>query len=117
MYQRSRAAHQASMAALEQAKLEELRAIQVAKAAEAQAAQAQAQAQAQAAQAAQAQAAQLQPDANAESSIREKLDAQQNDWNKGDLDAFMKVYWNSEQLTFSSSGKTTRGWQSYVGWL
>ena len=29
-------------------------------------------------------------------------------WNAGDIDAFMKLYWNSEQLTFSSGGTTTR---------
>ena len=44
--------------------------------------------------------------------IVSKLMAQQADWNKGDLDAFMKVYWNSEKLTFASSGKVTRGYQA-----
>lgn len=38
------------------------------------------------------------------------LRAQEDAWNRGDLDAFMKYYWKSEALTFSSGGKTTRGW-------
>lgn len=44
--------------------------------------------------------------------IVSKLAAQQTDWNNGDLDAFMKVYWNSERLTFASGGKVTRGYQA-----
>jgi beta-aspartyl-peptidase (threonine type) len=36
--------------------------------------------------------------------------AQQEAWNRADLDAFMEHYWKSEALTFSSTGKTTRGW-------
>ena len=32
-------------------------------------------------------------------------------WNRGDIDAFMEYYWKSKQLTFSSGGKTTRGWK------
>jgi len=38
------------------------------------------------------------------------LAAQAQAWNRGDIDEFMKYYWNSEELTFSSGGKTTRGW-------
>ncbi len=48
----------------------------------------------------------------AEEEIRAKIEAQQAAWNKGDLDAFMIPYWKSDQLTFSSGGKTTRGWQA-----
>jgi L-asparaginase / beta-aspartyl-peptidase len=33
-------------------------------------------------------------------------------WNDGDLDAFMATYWKSPELTFSSGGTTTRGWQA-----
>ncbi len=33
-------------------------------------------------------------------------------WNRGDIDAFMEHYWKSDDLTFSSGGKTTRGWQT-----
>jgi len=34
---------------------------------------------------------------------------QEDAWNRGDLDAFMEHYWQSDALTFSSGGKTTRG--------
>jgi ketosteroid isomerase-like protein len=33
-------------------------------------------------------------------------------WNRGDIDAFMEGYWKSDALSFSSGGKTTRGWQA-----
>ena len=33
-------------------------------------------------------------------------------WNKGDIAAFMEHYWKSDELTFSSGGQTTRGWQA-----
>lgn len=33
-------------------------------------------------------------------------------WNDGDLDAFMQPYWHSDQLTFSSGGTTTRGFEA-----
>ena len=46
--------------------------------------------------------------------IRPKVDAilraQEEAWNRGDLGEFMKHYWQSESLTFSSEGQTTRGW-------
>jgi beta-aspartyl-peptidase (threonine type) len=48
----------------------------------------------------------------AEAAIQKLLATQQNDWNNGDLDAFMQVYWQSDQLTFASGGKVTRGWQA-----
>lgn len=33
-------------------------------------------------------------------------------WNRADIDAFMNDYWRSPDLTFSSGGETTRGWQA-----
>ena len=33
-------------------------------------------------------------------------------WNHGDIGEFMSAYWNDERLTFSSSGKTQRGWKA-----
>lgn len=36
---------------------------------------------------------------------------QEVDWNKGDIDAFMKAYWNSEELQFGGANGITRGWQ------
>lgn len=47
-----------------------------------------------------------------ESAIRSLLQVQADAWNEGDLDAFMQTYWKTDQLTFSSGGKTTRGWQA-----
>jgi beta-aspartyl-peptidase (threonine type) len=32
-------------------------------------------------------------------------------WNKGDLEGYMKGYWNSPDLTFYSGGDITSGWQ------
>ncbi len=46
--------------------------------------------------------------AQIEAVLYEQADA----WNRGDIDAFMQHYWKSDALTFSSSGKTTRGWQA-----
>ena len=40
------------------------------------------------------------------------LAVQQMAWNRGDIRQFMDGYWNDEGLTFSSGGKTTRGWQA-----
>ena len=39
------------------------------------------------------------------------LTTQQNDWNKGDIRAFMQGYWNSTELTFAGTRGFTRGWQ------
>jgi len=39
------------------------------------------------------------------------IEEQQAAWNQGDLDGFMKGYWNSPDLTFAGSGGITRGWQ------
>lgn len=43
--------------------------------------------------------------------IETLLDEQQSYWNAGDIDGFMRYYWKSDQLTFSSGGATRRGWQ------
>lgn len=36
---------------------------------------------------------------------------QEEDWNKGDIDAFMQAYWKSEDLQFGGASGITRGWQ------
>ncbi|MFO0013159.1 MAG: YybH family protein [Planctomycetota bacterium] len=38
------------------------------------------------------------------------LNRQAEAWNRGDIEAFMGAYWKSPELTFSSGGETTRGW-------
>lgn len=50
----------------------------------------------------------------AEPSIRipQILTEQADAWNRGDIDGFMKHYWNSDELTFSSGGRTLRGWDA-----
>lgn len=42
--------------------------------------------------------------------IRLVLTKQATAWNNGDIDTFMDYYRKSDDLTFSSGGKTTRGW-------
>jgi beta-aspartyl-peptidase (threonine type) len=49
---------------------------------------------------------------SAEHQIQSLLEQQARDWNDGKLDAFMSVYWNSDQLTFSSGGTITRGFDA-----
>lgn len=44
--------------------------------------------------------------------IPRMLERQAQAWNAGDIDAFMVPYWHSPDLTFSSGGKVTRGWQA-----
>jgi beta-aspartyl-peptidase (threonine type) len=54
------------------------------------------------------------PDSDANpvtSAVREVLHQQLTAWNQGDLEGFMKHYWNSRDLTFSAQGQTTRGWR------
>lgn len=36
---------------------------------------------------------------------------QEEDWNKGDIDAFMQAYWHSEDLQFGGANGLTRGWK------
>ncbi len=40
------------------------------------------------------------------------LNAQIAAWNEGNLDAFMNIYWNSDDLKFISGVKMTKGWSS-----
>lgn len=49
---------------------------------------------------------------DAEKAIADLLQTQVACWNRGDIDGFMDTYWESEELTFCSSGKITRGWQA-----
>lgn len=43
--------------------------------------------------------------------IKAILFQQQNDWNSGNIDAFMQAYWKSDQLQFGGGNGITRGWQ------
>ena len=44
--------------------------------------------------------------------IKEVLFQQVEDWNRGDVDAFMQGYWNSDSLRFVGASGITYGWQS-----
>jgi uncharacterized protein (TIGR02246 family) len=46
--------------------------------------------------------------------INAVLVAQQEAWNRGDVDAFLTGYWRSEELTFSGSGGISRGWNEVL---
>ena len=43
--------------------------------------------------------------------IRSVMNDQTAAWNRGDIDAFMRGYWQSEKLVFISGDDVTRGWQ------
>lgn len=49
-----------------------------------------------------------------EADIRRLIEQQARDWNAGDIDGFMRAYWKSDELTFSSGGNITRGWQATI---
>jgi uncharacterized protein (TIGR02246 family) len=46
--------------------------------------------------------------------IRAVLTAQQEAWNRVDIDAFLKGYWHSPDLTFSGSNGIFRGWDAVM---
>src|ERR1700675_4909534 len=48
------------------------------------------------------------------SAIRAVLTTQQEAWNRGDIDAFLKGYWHSPDLTFSGSNGIFRGWDAVM---
>jgi ketosteroid isomerase-like protein len=43
--------------------------------------------------------------------IHAVIQAQQDAWNRGDIDTFMKGYWRSEETAFVSGDEVMRGWQ------
>ena len=44
--------------------------------------------------------------------VRKVLDDQVKAWNRGDIEGFMAGYWKSPELTFSSGGEQTKGWDA-----
>ena len=44
--------------------------------------------------------------------IERVIQAQQEAWNRGDLEAFMSGYWKSPELTFFAGGTEHHGWQA-----
>ena len=53
--------------------------------------------------------------ATPQAEVRALLDEQLAAWNRGDLDGFMKSYWNSPKTTFAGSSGVFKGWQSVLG--
>lgn len=51
---------------------------------------------------------------SAQGRIEAVLRAQQDAWNRGDVEAFLQGYWYSPELTFSGSGGTARGWDGVL---
>jgi ketosteroid isomerase-like protein len=49
--------------------------------------------------------------AKIKSEILKVMNDQTDAWNRGDVDSFMKGYWNSEKLRFVSGDGVTLGWQ------
>ena len=46
--------------------------------------------------------------------IQVVLSAQQEAWNRGDVDTFLIGYWHSPDLTFSGSSGISRGWKDVL---
>ena len=53
--------------------------------------------------------------ATPQAEIRTLLDEQLAAWNSGDLDAFMKTYWNSPKTVFAGSSGVFKGWKAVLG--
>jgi ketosteroid isomerase-like protein len=51
---------------------------------------------------------------NFTSEIQKVLLAQQDAWNRGDVEGFMNGYWRSDQTIFVSGDEVTRGWQKVL---
>jgi ketosteroid isomerase-like protein len=49
-----------------------------------------------------------------DAALRALLTSQAADWNRGDIDAFMRGYWKSEETTFSGTAGVARGWQTVL---
>lgn len=52
--------------------------------------------------------------AEPKSEIEAVIHAQQEAWNRGDIDGFMNGYWKSEETVFVSGDEVTRGWQKVL---
>ena len=52
-----------------------------------------------------------QSSSKAEADILKVMDDQAAAWNRGDVDSFMRGYWNSNDLVFVSGDTVTHGWQ------
>jgi uncharacterized protein (TIGR02246 family) len=51
---------------------------------------------------------------NATNAVRRLLYEQQADWNRGDIDAFMRGYWKDESIRFAGGADFRYGWQATI---
>lgn len=51
------------------------------------------------------------PSQTVEEEIRKVIQDQADAWNRGDIEGYMRGYWNSEETLFISGGNLTRGYQ------
>lgn len=49
-----------------------------------------------------------------EQAIRSVLDSQVQAWNRGDVEGYMKGYWNSDETSFVSGGAVTKGYANVL---
>jgi ketosteroid isomerase-like protein len=61
-----------------------------------------------------ARAEEPEPKPDIESEIRSVLRAQEEAWNRGDIDAFMDGYWRSDKTVFVSGDEVSRGWEKVL---
>ena len=54
------------------------------------------------------------PRINVVSEIQNVLHAQQDAWNRGDIEAFMNGYWRSNETVFVSGDDVERGWEKVL---
>lgn len=54
----------------------------------------------------------LQAQSRDEQQIRAVMQQQQDDWNKGEIEAFMQGYWKSDSLMFIGSSGVTYGYEN-----
>ncbi|MFN2432981.1 MAG: DUF4440 domain-containing protein [Gemmatimonadota bacterium] len=54
------------------------------------------------------------PRDSTEAEIRAVLEAQEEAWNRGDLEGFMTGYWESPDLVFTSGGRVQRGYATVL---
>lgn len=52
------------------------------------------------------------PASSADAALRTVLHEQAEAWNRGEVDAFLRGYWHSENTVFAGSQGITRGWQA-----
>jgi beta-aspartyl-peptidase (threonine type) len=52
--------------------------------------------------------------AESKSEVENVIRAQQDAWNRGDIEAFMNGYWKSDETVFVSGDDVTRGWQKVL---